>query len=62
MIWVQATTHSSEVFSMDRITFTLTPRGSDKAITIDLSALLTQLQTIPDQRRRGGVRYPLAVL
>ena len=62
MIWVQATTHSSEVFSMDPITFTVTPRGSDQAITIDLSALLTQLQTVPDQRKRRGVRYPLAVL
>ena len=62
MIWVQATTHSSEVFSMDPITFTVTPRGSDQAITIDLSALLTQSQTVPDQRKRRGVRYPLAVL
>jgi len=47
---------------MDPITFTVTPRGSDQAITIDLSALLTQLQTVPDQRKRRGVRYPLAVL
>jgi hypothetical protein len=62
MIWVQATTHSSEVFSMDPITFTVTPRGSDQALTIDLSALLTQLQTVPDQRKRRGVRYPLAVV
>src|SRR5882724_1933986 len=62
MIWMRATTHSSEVFSMDPITFTVTPRGSDQAITIDLSALLTLLQTVPDQRKRRGVRYPLAVL
>lgn len=47
---------------MDPITFTVTPRGSDQAITIDLRALLTQLQTVPDQRKRCGVRYPLAVL
>ncbi len=47
---------------MDPITFTVTPRGSDQAISIDLSALLTQLQTVPDQRKRRGVRYPLAVL
>ena len=47
---------------MDPITFTVTPRGSDQAITIDLTALLTQLQTVPDQRKRRGVRYPLAVL
>lgn len=47
---------------MDSITFTVTPRGSDQTITIDLAALLTQLQTVPDQRKRRGVRYPLAVL
>lgn len=47
---------------MDRITFTVTPRGTDQPITIDLSALVGQLQTVPDQRKRRGVRYPLAVL
>src|SRR5215216_6112829 len=47
---------------MDPITFTVTPRGSDQTMTIDLSALLTLLQTVPDQRKRRGVRYPLAVL
>jgi hypothetical protein len=47
---------------MDPITFTVTPRGSDQAVTIDLTALLTQLQTVPDQRKRRGVRYPEAVL
>lgn len=47
---------------MDPITFTVTPRGSDQTITIDLSALLTQLQTVPDLRKRRGVRYPLPVL
>jgi hypothetical protein len=31
-------------------------------LTIDLTALLTQLQMVPDQRKRRGVRYPLAVL
>jgi DDE_Tnp_1-associated len=62
MLWVQATPHRSEVFSMDPITFTVTPRGSDQAITINLSTLLTQLQTVPDQRKRRGVRYPLALL
>jgi predicted transposase YbfD/YdcC len=62
MIWVRATIYSSEVFSMDPITFTVTPRGSDQTMTIELSALLTQLQTVPDQRKRRGVRYPLAVM
>jgi predicted transposase YbfD/YdcC len=47
---------------MDSITFTVTPRGSDQTMTIDLSAVLAQLQTVPDQRKRRGVRYPLAVL
>jgi len=47
---------------MDPITFTVTPRGSDQTITINLSALVLQLQTVPDQRKRRGVRYPLAVL
>ena len=47
---------------MDSTTFTISPRGSDQTLTIDLSALLTQLQTVPDQRKRRGVRYPLAVL
>jgi hypothetical protein len=56
MIWVQATTHSSEVFQMAPITFSVTPRGSDQTMTIDLGALLTQLQSVPDQRKRRGVR------
>lgn len=47
---------------MNPITFTVTPRGTDQALTINLSELLLQLQTIPDQRKRRGVRYPLAVL
>ena len=47
---------------MDSITFTVTPRGSDQTMAIDLGALLTHLQTVPDQRKRRGVRYPLAVL
>jgi hypothetical protein len=38
------------------------PRGTDQPITIDLLAPRVQLQAIPDQRKRRGVRYPLAVL
>ena len=47
---------------MDPLTFTGMPRGTDQPITIDLPALRVQLQAIPDQRKRRGVRYPLAVL
>ncbi len=47
---------------MDAITFTVTPRGSTHSLTIDLTALLARFQTVPDQRKRRGVRYPLPVL
>lgn len=47
---------------MDSITFTVTPRGTDDPLTIDLTALVTCLATVPDQRKRRGVRYPLAML
>src|SRR5262245_56598042 len=62
MIWGPATNLCNEVFIMDPITFTVTPRGADQTITINLTDLLRQLQTVPDQRKRRGVRYPLAVL
>jgi predicted transposase YbfD/YdcC len=44
------------------ITFTVTPSGQDRSLTINLTELLERLQTVPDQRKRRGVRYPLAVL
>jgi predicted transposase YbfD/YdcC len=47
---------------MDAITFTVTPRGTAQPIVIELGALVRQLQTVPDQRKRRGVRYPLPVL
>lgn len=47
---------------MDAITFTAQPRGTDQSITVDLSALLARFETVPDGRKRRGVRYPLAVL
>ena len=47
---------------MDPITFTVTPRGTDQTFTINLTELLTQFQTVPDQRKPRGVRYTLAVL
>lgn len=47
---------------MDPITFTITPAGQERSLTINLTELLERLQTVPDQRKRRGVRYPLAVL
>ena len=47
---------------LDPITFTVTPFGQDRSLTINLTELLERLQTVPDQRKRRGVRYPLAVL
>ena len=47
---------------MNPITFTVTPRGTEQALTINLTELLMQFHTIPDQRKPRGVRYPLAVL
>ncbi|MDP9314848.1 MAG: ISAs1 family transposase [Chloroflexota bacterium] len=47
---------------MDPITFTVTPLGQDRTLTINLTDLLTHLQAVPDHRKRRGVRYPLAVL
>ncbi len=47
---------------MDAITFSATPRGTDQTITVDVRSLLAHFQTIPDGRKRRGIRYPLAVL
>lgn len=47
---------------MNPITFTVTPRGTDQALTINLTELLIQFQSVPDLRKPRGVRYPLAVL
>lgn len=47
---------------MDAITFSATPRGTNQTICVDLNALLAHFQTVPDVRKRRGVRYPLAVL
>lgn len=47
---------------MDRITFTVQPVGQSHALTVNLTELLVQFATVPDQRKRRGVRYPLAVL
>ncbi len=47
---------------MDPIIFTVTPGGQTPVFALNVSDLLARLQTIPDQRKRRGVRYPLAVL
>ena len=47
---------------MHPIIFTVTPPGQQQALTLNLTDLLACLQTVPDQRKRRGVRYPLAVL
>jgi predicted transposase YbfD/YdcC len=43
-------------------TVSVTPFGSEQPFTIDIADVYTQLQAVPDQRKRRGVRYPLAVL
>lgn len=47
---------------MNPITFSVTPRATDQAITINLTELLLQFRTVPDLRKPRGVRYPLSVL
>lgn len=47
---------------MHPITFTVTLPGQPQTLTINLTDLLACFQTVPDQRKRRGVRYPLAVL
>ena len=47
---------------MHGTTVTVQPFGSEKSFTLDLEALYQQFLKVPDQRKRRGVRYPLAVL
>lgn len=47
---------------MHPITFTVTLPGQSQTLTVNLTDLLACFQTVPDQRKRRGVRYPLAVL
>lgn len=46
---------------MDLSTFTVTLPGHDRPLTINIADLMTWFHTLPDQRKRRGVRYPLAV-
>jgi predicted transposase YbfD/YdcC len=62
MIWVPSSNLARKVFAMHPITFTVTPLGQQQALTINITDLLARFQTVPDQRKRRGVRYPLAVL
>lgn len=47
---------------MDATTVTVTPFGSARSFTLDITRVQVQFQQVPDQRKRRGVRYPLAVL
>jgi predicted transposase YbfD/YdcC len=62
MIWVPTSNLTRKVFTMHPITFTVTPPGQQQAITLNLTDLLACFHTVPDQRKRRGVRYPLPVL
>lgn len=41
---------------------TVQPFGSEQSFTIDIADLYSQFEAIQDQRKRRGVRYPLAML
>lgn len=47
---------------MNATTVTVRPFGSEHSFTIDIADVHAQFQAVPDQRKRRGVRYPLAVL
>jgi predicted transposase YbfD/YdcC len=47
---------------MDATTVTVTPFGSEQPFTITIADVYTQFELVPDQRKRRGVRYPLAAL
>jgi predicted transposase YbfD/YdcC len=47
---------------MNFTTVTVQPFGSSQTFTLDLQHVYRQFQQVPDQRKRRGVRYPLAVL
>lgn len=47
---------------MDATTVTAQPFGATQTFTLELVAVYQQFQQVPDQRKRRGVRYPLAVL
>jgi predicted transposase YbfD/YdcC len=47
---------------MHATTITVTPFGSDQPFTLDIATVYVHLDQVPDQRKRRGVRYPLAVL
>jgi hypothetical protein len=47
---------------MHATTVTVTPFGSEQSFTIDIAEVYREFERVPDQRKRRGVRYPLAVL
>src|ERR1700736_2439325 len=51
---------TQERFFMKTRTMPLTLSLPQEAVSFDLNALYRTFQTVPDQRRRQGQRYPLA--
>ncbi len=47
---------------MNATTVTVQPFGSERSFTIDIAEVYSQFERVEDQRKRRGVRYPLAVL
>jgi predicted transposase YbfD/YdcC len=47
---------------MNATTVTVTPFGSERTFTLCIADVYTQFEQIRDQRKRRGVRYPLAML
>lgn len=47
---------------MDAITLTVRPFGQEQPVQLELAALYLHFQQVPDQRKRRGKRYPLALL
>ena len=62
MLWGPTTNQRTKVFTMHPITFTVQPAGQSHALTVNVTDLLSHVSTVPDQRHRRGVRYPLPVL
>ncbi len=48
MIWAPTSNLARKVFTMDPITFTVTPPGRQQALTVNVMELLARFQTVPD--------------
>jgi predicted transposase YbfD/YdcC len=51
-----------KVFAVNATTLSVTPFGSERTFTLCIADVYTQFEQIRDQRKRRGVRYPLAML